>query len=161
MRKLLVVVVLLLLGACKTTANISPAPISIPSGFTESDVKAAILMATMDQRGDGLTAGQRITDHAIGAILNNYSTAGYSTNWFFESNDGRLIYVGYRNGLYYMHVSVDYNTMTSIKLKIEDSKNLKQDGDVIHKRALEWLDNFENRLRVTLGLVARRKFENS
>jgi hypothetical protein len=161
MKKLVLVALMLILSACKTTENISPPPIAIPSGFTENEIKAAILMATMDQRGDGLTAGQRITDHAIGAILNNYASAGYSTNWFFESNDGRIVYVGYRSGIYYMHVSVDYNTMTGIKLKIVDSKNLKQDGDVIHKRALQWLDSFENRLRVTLGLVARRKFENS
>jgi len=56
-----------------------------------------------------------------------------------------------------MHVSLDYSTMTVLKMQIEDSKNLRQDGGVIHKRALEWLDGFENKLRITLGLVAKRK----
>jgi len=80
---LFLVALTVILVGCKTTANISPPPIAIPEGFSESYIKTAILMATIDKDGEGLSSWQQMTDSALSATLRHYSPVE-NTEWFFE-----------------------------------------------------------------------------
>jgi len=57
-----------------------------------------------------------------------------------------------------MRIEIQYID-TEITFKIVDSRNLKQSGNSIHKKALVWLSDLERIVRATLGKYDRVKYE--
>lgn len=149
-----------LLGAfvvgCTTVPNRPTAPIPVPYGLTENQVQIAILSA-MDQPSPKLSQGAEITDRALSVALPGY---GDRRNWYFEDRRPGIIYAGYQRRNWYMRVAVRYDTRV-VTLFIEESRNLKQSGNKIHKTAIAELHTLEDRLRRSLGQMAQQQPEDS
>jgi len=98
-------------------------------------------------------AGVEITNNIIRAVLGTKKQY-----WFYEGRGRDLINAGFRYRSFYMRAEVRYDEKEII-FKIVESRNLKQSGDSIHKKALVWLNYLEQDVRATLGAFDRVKYE--
>lgn len=152
MKKILLLVVLLSLVACTTTKNISPPPTKIPTSLSKAEAEYAIISALKDAPKEN-NAGVEITDNILRAVLGTRKQY-----WFYEGRGRDLINAGFRYRSFYMRAEVHYDD-SEVNFKIVESRNLKQSGDSIHKKALVWLNYLERDVRATLGAFDRIKYE--
>ena len=104
--KLLVTSFLLLIG-CTTVQNISPAPIAVPAGLTENDVKLAILMAIENRSVPlKLAHGEVVTDGVVKALFQQNADPRRRDSWHLERMESSVIYAEYENRERSMNVAV-------------------------------------------------------
>jgi hypothetical protein len=113
-RHLIVLLFLILIGACSTTRIVETPPIHPPNGVTKSQVESAIKAAVSRFKGA----------------------------WAIEEIQQDTIIAGLRVRNHYMKLGIYYNERT-ISSRIISSINLKQDDRSIHKRALFWQTRLE------------------
>jgi len=148
------------LAACKSVPNVPPPPIEVPAGLAANDVEFAILLAIADPPNPpALSPGQRITDHALNAILWTYDSVQKPRNepWYFEGREDGVVLAGFQHRELYMRVRVTYDTH-QVSLAIVESRNFDQTETRIHRGAPARLQTLENRIRRALGRVARRNY---
>lgn len=155
MARWLVALLVALLVGCTSVPNRPTAPIPVPSGLTENQIQLAILMAITENPPPDISPGVQITDSVLSAVVGGYRSLNDRRSWYFEDRQPGIVYTGYQRRNWYMRVAVRYDTQ-AVTLFIEDSRNLNQSGDRIHKTAIAELQSLENRLRRTLGLVAQQ-----
>jgi hypothetical protein len=154
----LVLAAALWIVACKSVPYADPPPIPVPRGLQDNDVEFAILLAIADPpEPPKLSPGQRISDQVLDAIVWSYDSVEEPRTepWYFEARERRAILVGYQRGPLYMRVRVAYDTET-VSLSIVESRNFDQTETKIHRGAFARLQTLENRIRRSLGRVARR-----
>lgn len=152
MKKLLLLLAVLNLSACTTTENISPASIAIPASLSMSEAEFAIMLT--------LKGAPKVSNIAI-AITDKILAGVFGVRkqyWFYEGRGQNLVNAGFHYRNFYMRVEISYNEK-DVNFKIVDSRNLKQSGNSIHKKALVWLSHLELDVRETLGAFDRVKYE--
>lgn len=154
MTRRLISALVVLVAACSTVPNVPTTPISVPAGLTQNQVQLAILTAITERAPPNVPAGVEITDSVLSAVVTGYHSLNDRRTWYFEDRRPGVIYAGYQRRDWYMRVAVRYDA-SAITLFIEDSRNLSQSGDRIHKTAIAELQSLENRLRRTLGQMAQ------
>jgi len=158
-RKIILALLMALVVGCATTVpNESPTPISVPRILNKSDVELAVLLAVADRPPPPtLTPGQQITDNVLGAVVGRAydRVSSPRQEWYYEDRDVGVVFAGYQRGKFYMRVAVRYDAV-NVKMEIMESRNLSQSDGSIHKNAFVWLQTLENRVRRTLGQIARR-----
>ncbi len=152
--KTILSVLLLLLASCTTIPNESPPPISVPKGLTNSQIQLALMMSIADKPLPPLSPGQQITDNVLTSLITGYESATPRQYWYFEDSGSNVVYAGFQRKNYYMRIAIKYDNR-KVALNIEDSRNLRQTEFEIHKRAFQWLQTLENRIRRNLGSVAK------
>jgi len=156
MKKLTIIFYILLVG-CTTTKNISHPPTLIPPTLSKEEAESAIILSlkdapTVKEQG----AGIEITNKVLRTVLGDaYSRRQY---WYYEGRGRDTVYAGFHYKNFYMRIEIQY-TDTEITFKIVDSRNLKQSGNYIHKKALVWLSRLERIVRSYLGKIDRVKYE--
>jgi hypothetical protein len=158
LRAMLAVSAALALAACKSVPYADPAPIPVPAGLEANEVEFAILLAIADPPDPPrLSPGQRITDHVLDAVIWSYDSVEEPRTepWYFEAREPSAIVAGYQHGPLYMRVRVKYDTK-SVSLSIVESRNFDQTETRIHRGAFSRLQVLENRIRRSLGRMARR-----
>jgi len=152
--KTIVSIILLTLAGCITIPNESPPPINVPNGLTNNQVQLALMMSIADKPLPPLSPGQQITDNVLTSLITGYESATPRQYWYFEDNDSNVLYAGFQRKNFYMRVAINYDN-NKVVLEIVDSRNLRQTTTEIHKRAFQWLQTLENRIRRNLGYVAK------
>ncbi|MCK5819936.1 MAG: hypothetical protein KAH18_12010 [Psychromonas sp.] len=157
MKKIFLLLSLLSLGACTTTQNISPPAIHVPRSLSEQQTQSAILYSLTN------APTLEISSKKI-KILNEALTEYGVTKqyWFYDGQDKNVVNASFKFETYYMRVKITYNNKVHrIKLKIVDSKNLKQSGDSIHRHALVFLNQLDKNIRSTLAGFDRINYHHS
>lgn len=160
MRKILFLfAIAVLLGGCKTVPIQDRAPIRAPNGLNESHIEAAILLAIGDHTPTegNLSGWQMIVDDALRARLRHYQSSaisGYERYWYFEERMPGIIYAAFKRNELYMRVAVHFDSH-QVKTEISESRNFRQTNTEIHKMAYVYLEDFEDRIRRTLGDMAK------
>jgi len=149
--------VIIFLAACTTTKNISPPATLIPPTLSKEEAEFAIILSLKnapksEQQSAGMEMANKILNYALGE---GYSRRQY---WFYEGRGRDAVYAGFHHRKFYMRTEIRYNDREVI-FKIVDSRNLKQSGSSIHKKALQWLGYLERDVRATLGAFDRIKYE--
>jgi len=131
--------------------------LKVPSSMTEKEVEIAILFALKDApKKEYSSEGMQMADDIIGIFLGSaYTGRKY---WSYERRGQNVIYSGFHNRSHYLQAEIKYST-NEIQIAIVDSRNMKQDGDRIHKKAPVWLGILEREIRKTIAAIDRYKFE--
>lgn len=153
-RVLLLAALLLGCVACQTQPLVEMST-PVPVGMTAPDIEQALLLA-VQQRKDGPTPGERISDDGLAHIFGSDPDRG----WFFEGRADPGVFVGYKNRTLYLHVRVTFDE-SNVFTNIVSSQELRQSETRIHKRALQLQHFLMNRIRKSLGVVAERDMRSS
>jgi hypothetical protein len=132
-------------------------PIAVPPGLAQEQVEWAIVSALLSRKGAAEipphfqtgSAGQALVWEEVQKMRAEDAEDG----WFPEARYPGRIVAAYQKGDHYLELAIDYNG-ESVSTRILSSRNLNQNGNVIHHRALEWIDELEWRIRRNLGMIA-------
>lgn len=150
------IVVALLLTAC-STRPLRDQVITPPPGLNENAVELAVIMAVLDAtKPPDMTIGQQITDNVLSNVLRGYSSVRSRNAWFYEGREKGVILAGCQRRGAYMKVKISYDS-SQVRMQIVESRDLDQSEDRIHKVALQWLDDLDDRVRRSLGNVAQQQ----
>jgi hypothetical protein len=148
--------ILSLLGGCKTVFIEQRAPIAVPAGLNANDVQVAVLYDLANQNIPAdLTPGERIANNAMKALFpfGYQSVSDRKPGWYPEAAEQGVIYAGFEKGPYYLRVAIEYSD-SAIQTRFIESRNLSQTNTRIHKSAVVWIDQLEMRIRRALGQLA-------
>ena len=153
---LAIAVTLLVLSGC--TVALTPRTINVPPNLSTPDVETAIIASLTPPPPEQLNAREQITDRALNAVLRRYrSVEDFPSNtWFPESVAPGMVEAGYKRGEYYLRAAIQFDDRT-VNLRVIDSRNLRQNGDRIHKTAVVWLDSLDTQIRRALGQKSAEK----
>lgn len=143
-------------SGCNTRPN-KEQVLTPPTGLNDNAVELAVIMAVVDAtKPPDLTVGQQITDNVLSSVLRGYSSVRSRNAWFYEGREQGAIFAGHQRKGTYMKVRISYSA-TEIRLQILESRDLDQSDTRIHKTALIWLSDLEDRIRRSLGNVAQQQ----
>jgi hypothetical protein len=158
----LILSVVLIVSACSLRPNREQS-LSVPPGLNAHAVELGIIMAVLDTtKPPDMTVGQQITDNVLANVLRGYTSLRSRNAWYYEGRAPGEVLAGFQHRGYYMRVRASY-TSTFVSLKIIESRGLSQspdqwsEGEVIHKSALHWLQDLDDRIRRSLGNVAQQQ----
>jgi hypothetical protein len=156
MLRWIVLAVAVFSSGCNTRPN-KEQVVTPPAGLNDNAVELAVIMAVVDAtRPPDLTIGQQITDSVLSSVLRGYSSVRSRNAWFYEGREQGAIFAGHQRKGTYMKVRISYSA-SEIKLQILESRDLDQSDTRIHKTALVWLSDLEDRIRRSLGNVAQQQ----
>jgi hypothetical protein len=138
---------MLLAASCKSIPIPQNLPIPVPPDLTEEQVEAAIIAAVLETpKADPQWFNAFVSNNpsAAGIWQSMQGNGEADLGWFPESREPGLIYAGYAQGDYYLHVAIHYDT-TSISTKIVSGRGLGQTQTQIHRGVVPWVRRLEDR----------------
>jgi hypothetical protein len=128
----------------------------VPPDLTEEQVEAAIIAAVLETpKPDPQWFNAFVSNNpsAAGIWQSMQGNGEVDLGWFPESREPGLIYAGYAQGDYYLHVAIHYDT-TSVSTKIVSSRGLGQTQTQIHRGVVPWVRRRKDRIGRALGMMA-------
>lgn len=143
------------LASCKTAPIPTLPVIKVPPGLSVQQVELAILSGILNQRPpESYDPRSDMPDDEFQQLVwKHYLQSASARSWFPESRSPGVIEAAVNARSHYLRVALAYDT-TSIRMKILESRNLRQSGGRIHKRAVVWLDHLEEHIRRELGRMS-------
>ena len=151
--KLLAIALAVLFVGCRTTSTSNIKSIQIPPNLSQRDAKFAVIASVAhDTDPDGWKNWEKLTDAALAAHFGMAYATPYQSRgaWYVEGVEPQAVILGYAQGSYYLRVRMRIDEGWVVPV-VEDSNNLKQSGDRIHKGAIEWINRLEVMVRASLG----------
>jgi hypothetical protein len=153
---LVILLAALVVVSCRTEQIGVREPIVVPSGLTENEIQIAILTALTDLSHPPAYDPNVIVAGSVGDAIawSLFKEAERSSSgWYPESHEPGVIFAGLDVRSHYMRIAIHYDTK-SVRTQIVESRNLKQSGGRIHRKANAWLAKLEAKIRVALGQVS-------
>jgi len=151
-----VALVCLLGFGCRTT-RFEPLEVAVPSARSAPEVEAAIMAAVLGVRTPKLSADQKkgatLSEKAAKKLFGEVYTRTYQprgSGWFVENRKPGSMVAGLHRRSHFLRLGIAYDPQRVVT-RILSSENLEQDGDQIHKRAVQWIRELESRIRLALA----------
>jgi hypothetical protein len=134
--------------ACQNSIFV-PLEISVPEGLTADQVEAALIAALANFRiVPGLDPEQLVPDRMIKDLYG--PGVRPRTRWSPERREPGLMYAGCQWRSHYLQIALHFDTQR-VKIKLASSRNLDQQGDSIHDRAIILARRLADQITISLG----------
>ena len=157
MKKILLTLIILTLYGCNTTKILDPSSTDAPSSLTSEDVYRAIMLSLQDVP-EVTSSGQKVGNNAYG--WRSGETNSERLSWHHEGQDGNMIHAGFYYERFYISAEITY-TKDYINYSLVESRNLRQDPGLSHRKAYTWLAQLEGDVRISLKKIDRHNSKNS
>lgn len=148
----------LVLAIACTTVTISERPVTLlPLGVDRADARAAIVFELAQQALPArLAPGAHISEETLVPLLGERLPADSQKplGWYPESLGPDAIDAGYHYGRnHYLRAAIRIEER-GVRASIVQSQGMNQDGQRIHRAALAWMGDLEERIRTGLARMA-------
>ncbi|MEM7412313.1 MAG: hypothetical protein AAF430_18945 [Myxococcota bacterium] len=146
---------LLLCGACASTAPLPESrPITISEGLTRQNVEVAIISALTNRPPpEEYDPRLRLDDETFKLFIWKHYIRDSGRAWMVERRDPGAVTAAIIRREYYLQVRVDYGR-DAVNWQVTDSRGLDRENGRINRRAADWLEKLDLRLRHELGRMA-------
>ncbi len=140
---------------CRTLPLPAPYTLPVPMGLTAQQIEVAVLAGILNMRPprEYDPTKELPREEFDRLIWLRFVGTARSRGWFPESREGETIYAAVYRREHYLRAAIEPQGR-NLRIRIVESRNLKQNGRRIHKRAVKWLRNLEAHIRRELGRMS-------
>jgi len=152
---LLALIIAVSLTGCRSAPIPAFEPIAVPPGLSVQQVELAILSGILNKPPPSDLEPRAILpeDEFHALVWKHYLSEARSRSWFPESREPGVIRAAVNTRGHYLRVALEFD-QTSVRMRIEESRELLQTRTHIHRRAIKWINGLQAHIQRELGRMA-------